>query len=595
MGKQLFYTSRGCFLLIAVLGCIAYSNTFSVPFHWDDRFVIIENPIIKDLRFFIEPSKAEVFQGHFEYSTFRNRYIGYLTFALNYALHGLNVTGYHIVNLFIHIVNALLVWLLVMLTLKTPFLLESRLRNHATQIAVFTALLFVCHPVQTEAVTYIWQRVASLATLFYLLSLVTYIQWRLSTLQLPASRTLDLFTAKNSHLYLGSFLSAVLAMKTKETAFTLPLTVSLYEFIFFRGGRRMRLLCLFPLLLTMLIIPATLLDFDKPFGALISDTGNELRGNTTMTRWDYLFAEFRVIVTYIRLIFFPVNQNIDYDYPAYSSFFDTGVLLSFLLLASIAGTGIFVWKQFRYSAAHSRIIPFGIAWFFICIALESSIIPLNNVIFEHRVYLPSVGVFFALVTVLYMFAEKRGSGGMNRRIVAAGILTVIIALLTGATHARNAVWKDEVTLWKDTVQKSPEKKRPRDSLGLAYNVQGLYEKAIPQFRTSLRIDPSDPDTHYNLGVALQSAGNMSEAIQEYRISIRLNPHPDAYYNLGHAYHSLGLIEKAIEHYTKALRLKPDYQEAHYNLGIAYRTQGRIDKANKNFEAARRLRSASREE
>jgi hypothetical protein len=166
-------------LLIILLSLIAYSNTFNSSFHFDDASVIVENPIIKDLRYFAQPSSARDFRDTFEYHTFKQRYIGYLTFALNYRLHGLNVTGYHFVNIFIHICASLLLYFFIMLTFKTPALHNSAIRNYAGHIALFTALLFACHPLQTQAVTYIWQRVTSLSTMLYLLSLVAYIKWRL--------------------------------------------------------------------------------------------------------------------------------------------------------------------------------------------------------------------------------------------------------------------------------------------------------------------------------------------------------------------------------------------------------------------------------
>jgi hypothetical protein len=153
-------------LLIAAVGLIAYSNTFDVPFLFDDSFFITENPIIKDLNYFVEPSKAKVFKGPSEYETFRLRYIGYLTFALNYKFHVLNVAGYHIFNIAVHIINALLVYWLVLLTLKMPFFRTTYSEVgtlqfppfglHPNAIAFFSALIFVSHPVQTQAVTYIW-------------------------------------------------------------------------------------------------------------------------------------------------------------------------------------------------------------------------------------------------------------------------------------------------------------------------------------------------------------------------------------------------------------------------------------------------------
>jgi hypothetical protein len=179
MEKCILHRSLLPIVLTVLLSLFAYSNTFRVPFQFDDKPVIVENPIIKDLRYFATPSEAKVFTEHFGYHTFRSRYIGYLTFALNYRLHGLDVRGYHILNLLIHISTAVLVYFLIILTFQTPFLRESQMRESCRYIALFASLLFACHPVQTEAVTYIWQRVASLAAMFYVLSIVMYIKARL--------------------------------------------------------------------------------------------------------------------------------------------------------------------------------------------------------------------------------------------------------------------------------------------------------------------------------------------------------------------------------------------------------------------------------
>ncbi len=142
-------------LLIVIISLIAYSNTFDSSFHFDDEPFIVENPIIKDLRNFIQPSSGDL---NFPYmNTIKSRYIGFLTFALNYKLHGLNVAGYHFVNLSVHICTALLLYYFIMLTFKTPSLGNSAIKDYAGHIALFTALLFACHPLQTQAVTYIWQ------------------------------------------------------------------------------------------------------------------------------------------------------------------------------------------------------------------------------------------------------------------------------------------------------------------------------------------------------------------------------------------------------------------------------------------------------
>ncbi|MDP2167408.1 MAG: hypothetical protein Q8J64_03645, partial [Thermodesulfovibrionales bacterium] len=379
--------------LIALLGLLAYSNTFDVPFQWDDKYTFIEgNPIIKDLGYFLEPSKAE---GLELYDTLKTRYVGYLTFALNYKLHGLDVRGYHIVNIAIHIINSLLVYFLVVLTFRTPFLSNPLFLNNPPSppfakgglsegnlIALFSALLFVSHPVQTEAVTYIFQRLASLCAFFYMLSLLLYIKSRLTE-----KKTKYAF-------YAMSLFSAVLAAKTKENAFTLPLVIALYEFFFFKGSINRRMLGLVPLLLTMLIIPLSLTGIDKPAGEIISGIGPITEGYQDILRWDYLFTQFRVIPTYIRLLFLPINQNIDYDYPVYNSFFDLEVLLSFFFLLSIFGSALYLFYRSKFKP-DLRLISFGIFWFFITLSVESSIIPIPMVINEYRLYLPSFGAFAA--------------------------------------------------------------------------------------------------------------------------------------------------------------------------------------------------------
>lgn len=196
--SKVYLLNKYYILLIIVVGLLTYSNTFNSPFHFDDEFYITKNPVIRNLNFFIEPSGAEQFKGNYWFHTLKMRYIGSLTHALNYKLHGLNITGYHIFNLTIHILNAILVYWLVVLTLRTPFGGESPFgesvnrKTHSissasllwrpihpfTYLPLSIALIFVSHPIQTQAVTYITQRFASLATMFYLLSLVMYIRWR---------------------------------------------------------------------------------------------------------------------------------------------------------------------------------------------------------------------------------------------------------------------------------------------------------------------------------------------------------------------------------------------------------------------------------
>ena len=315
-------------LLVISLGLLAYSNTFTATFNFDDIANILGNPVVRNVDPFADPFAVK-----------GSRAVGDFTFAVNYRLNGLDVFGYHLVNLAIHLATALLVYTLVTLTFRTPLLApadEGERGRFSGPIALFAALLFVAHPLQTQAVTYIVQRFTSLAAMFYIGSLVLYIMARLE--QGGSGRRGKLFAAA---CYLLSLLTAVLAMKTKEIAFTLPFTVILYEFMFFRGSIAKRVMFIGAFLLTLAIIPLSMLG-SSGAGQLLGRLEAATMVQTEMPRLDYLFTQFRVIVTYLRLLFFPVEQNLDHDFPVSHSFFNAPVLLSFLLLLAIFGLGIYL-------------------------------------------------------------------------------------------------------------------------------------------------------------------------------------------------------------------------------------------------------------
>jgi tetratricopeptide (TPR) repeat protein len=570
-------------LLITTVGLLAYSNTFNVPFQFDDSHAIVNNPIIKDLNYFVDPSgvKGLILDNFDIYKALKARYIGFVTLALNYSVHGLDVTGYHVVNLTIHIINALLVYYLIVLTFRTPALRRSSLRDRSWFIAALSALLFVSHPIQTQAVTYIVGRLASLTTLFYLLSIVMYIKARTSEDEVfSEERTKIKFIP--IFYYLISITSAVLAMKTKEIAFTLPVIIVIYDFIFLEGSKKRRILYLIPLLLTMLIIPVNLIGFDKPLGEVIADITGETQFQKSISRSEYFFTQLRVIVTYIRLLFLPINQNLDYDYPIYHSLFDPEVFLSFIFLLSVIGSGVYVMYRYRNTIPHTRLMAFGIFWFFITPAVESSIV--LHVIYEHRVYLPSVGFVLVCVTGLAMLMERANSK-MVIRVIVAGVITVVV-ILGGATYGRNRIWQNEITLWEDVVLKSPEKSRPHLSMGNIYFRQNRIDKALLEYQTALKFKPDSSDANNNLGNTYVKQGRFVEAISAYKTAIQFNPdNVAAYYNLGIAYVNQNLYDEAISAYKTAIQFRPDYADAYNNLGVSYAKQNRLDEAISAYKTA----------
>jgi tetratricopeptide (TPR) repeat protein len=590
-------------LTIIFVVLMIYSNAFNVPFQFDDDTNIVHNPAIKDLHYFADPSRAELIDNSIGFSKplFKTRYIGYLTFALNYRLHGLDVMGYHLVNIFIHIFNSLLLYWLMTLTFRTSFVsavgrelpFPDGSRN---LITLFTALFFAVHPIQTQAVTYVVQRFASLATLFYLLSLVLYIKWKI----LKEHKTGQ--SASYAIPYAVSLLSAVLAVKTKEFAFTLPIVMVIYELMFFDGKIIKRILYLIPFFLVILLIPLSLADTGSSLTALtgINEEAVNLSGASgNISRGEYLFTQFRVIVTYIRLLFLPINQNIDYDYPIFSSFLSPPVVLSFLFLLSVIGTGIYLYhlsrSHDRRDRCWLRLISFGIFWFFITLSPESSVIPIKDVIFEHRVYLPSIGFFIALTSSIVTVGTILGNrlSYSNKLLVYVMLLAVIV--LSAATYKRNSMWNDLATIWGENVEASDIKARPHLNLGVAYLAQGRIDEAIREFQISLKLDPYQYSTHINLGIAYFSQGRMDEAINEYQTVLKLSPaYSPAHYNLGTVYLTQGRLTEAISEFKIALRINPDYAEAHYSIGNAYAKQGSIDEAIHELNTALRLNTYNAE-
>jgi protein O-mannosyl-transferase len=578
-------------LLIVVIGLLAYSSSFHGAFVFDDEPQIVNNVVIRDL--------ANFFANASGYYYNPDRFVGTLTFALNYRFGGLDVTGYHAVNLAIHIAAALLVYTFVLLTFRTPQMKESTLAPRARSVALLAAALFVVHPVQTEAVTYIVQRVTSLATLFYLLALVCYARMRVGQESATDGR------GKTAVLYLLSLAAIVLSMRSKEISFTLPLVVTLYEFSFFRGAAGKRLVLLVPILLTLLIIPLTLVNIQKPVGEVIADVSEVTQLQTNLSRWDYLVTQFSVIVTYLRLLILPVGQNVDYDYPVYHSLFTPRVILSFLFLCSLLALAVWLYLKSRFSVTVSdstqnselktqnlsfaalRLIAFGIFWFFITLAVESSVVPIVDVIFEHRVYLPSVGAFIAFSAAL-VFVADRAWGAASLRAAGVGAAIAIVALAC-VTWQRNLVWRDPETLWQDALSKSPGKGRVYYNLGTVLSAQGRTDEAIECFLTAIRLRPTSEE-YNNLGSAYQTKGLFDQAIEMHRRAIDMKPdNAEAYYNLGRAYLSLSeRFDDAIALFSKAIKLDPRYADAYVNLAAAYIKGRRYGDAVKLLEEHRPL-------
>ncbi|MEK6744814.1 MAG: tetratricopeptide repeat protein [Nitrospirota bacterium] len=555
-------------LLIILLCLVTYSNTYQVPFQFDDPSNISENSIVRDLQAFASASTLS-----------KPRSIAYLSFALNYRLHGTRVPGYHVVNLTVHIGASLLVYGIVMLLFRTPVMRQSTLQHRAKWIALFSALLFAAHPVQTQAVTYIVQRMASLAALLYLASFASYLK---SRMPLGGSERAVI----HPFWYGLSILTAVLAMKTKEIAFTLPVIIVFAELLFFKDRPLKRVMVLVPVLVTLFIIPFGMITAAGSTGDMVSDVSGAMRLQTDMSRKEYLFTEIAVVATYLRLLFYPAGQNLDHDYPTYHSFFVPEVILSFLLLALLAGAAVvMLYRDYRTSRP-GTLTAFGTLFFFITLLVESSIMPIADVIFEHRLYLPSMGIFIAVTSALWAAADRIHSRWALAERLVLTVLTIAVLSSASLAYARNTVWQSEVKLWMDVVQKSPMKARAYNGLGLAFYHLQEYERAMAELSKAITLHPTYAVAFNNLGNTLHAYGRIERAIDMQTRAIELDGSNLVFYdNRGLSYAALGDHDRAIDDHLKAIDLDPTYAKARHNLGFALYAAGRYARAQEEYSRA----------
>jgi len=381
--RQLFFRHLIAIGLIAGVALLAYSNTFHVPFHFDDRPNITENPNVQ-IKVFTWDRVERLVKNTYKETI---RVFSYFTLALNYYFGGFNVFGYHLVNFVIHIASGIFLYWFLMLTFNLPSL-SGKYGAISYKVALFSSLIFISHPIQTQSVTYIVQRMASMAGMFYLLSLVLYVKGRLTT-------------GRPRILYFGGMgLSYLLGVFSKENVAILPLFIVLYEFYFFQRldltpkGRKI----VFGLVGALLILGAFgLIIWGRRYFNLIIE-GYEYR---TFTMSERVLTQFRIVLYYVTLLIYPhpSRLNLDYDFPISKTILDPPTtLLSILLVAGLIGYSI-------WTAKRRPMISFCILWYFGNLVVESSIFPLEMV-YEHRLYLPAVGPFVLFSLMVIRGIEK---------------------------------------------------------------------------------------------------------------------------------------------------------------------------------------------
>lgn len=524
--------------VIAAAALAAYGNSLRGPFVFDDIGSIAGNPTLRRLGSLavLDPPRDITVGG---------RPILNLSLALNYALGGTEVWGYHAANLLIHVLCGLLLFGIVRRTLARS---GAPAAGGALASAFAAALLWTVHPLQTEAVTYVIQRAESLMALFYLLTLYGFIR----ALEAGAARS-------RAAAWLAlSWLSCLLGMGTKEVMVSAPLIVLLYDRTFaagsFRAAWRARRGYYLALAATWI-----------PLALLVAQAGN--RGGSasfegTLSWMGYARIQAYALVRYLRLAVWPRPLVFFYGSAAVGG---KGVLaLDSILVAGLAAATV---------AALVRRPRWGFlgACFFAILAPSSSIVPvLTETMAEHRVYLALAPLAVAAVLAIRAAAGRR---------LGLALVLICAAALAAATRARNAVYATGLSLWSDTVAKVPNNAVARNNLGAALAAAGRLGPAEEQFAAAVRLSPNYADGWNNLGVTALELGRPAEALADYAQALRYRPdEPRAHFNLGVALAQLGRAGEAIGQYREALRIDPDYPSGHYNLGTVLLQQDRAAEA-----------------
>ena len=548
--------------LILLAGLLAYLNTLPNAFIFDDEPWILHNERIRSL------SNVD------ELLTATNRPLMDLSFAVNYALGETNPAGYHLFNLIIHALAGLTLYGLIRRTLNLPALRDVYGR-YARGVACVIALLWLLHPLNTQAVTYTVQRGESMMGLFYLLTLYCFVR----------------FTTGGGKLWaVGSVLACLLGVGCKEVIATAPLVVLLYDWTFLKQSLREMLRERWPVYLGLFATWVPLAWFVmRTLGSGEDASAGFALEDKLLTRWTYLLTQPGVIVeVYLRKAFWPNPLVLDYQWrpaipgdtpdSAVMRLFMQNVLWQGLVVVGLLCLSLFGVMKRRWWGF------LGLS-FFLILAPTSSLMPIADLAVEHRMYLSLIAV--VCFVVLAVFAVLRRGLPGDKPLTYGLVLSVILCLtLAMLTIARNADYRTKISIWDSVVLAQPLNPRGWHNLGSALDAQGRTDEAMACYEQVLKIVPSYAAAHYGIGTIWLERGNMPMAIERFEKAIELNPNDTAAHaHLGKALLLSGRLEQARSSLEKAIGLGPTYARAYEYLGLFHLAQQDLPGAIKSFRLA----------
>lgn len=566
--------------LICVCGVIIYFATVHSPFIYDDAHAIEDNPYIKNL------SKFQQMVG---VQNIFNRSILLFTFSVNHAIGQLDVFGYHLINLMLHLCVGIMLYFLTMelLTIENPALTQTFQR-----LPLAVSLIHIFNPINVESVTYLSSRSSVLVTLFYLSSFYLFIRFVNSKEKKKKW--------KNIHYPIVIFFLFYLGLGTKEIIVTLPIIAVLYLWVHSSTKNFHKFLPELAVILIPLII-YLLYRYVQMGNLLVIKTDPY---SYMIDRSLYILTQIKVVISYyfVKLIF-PINLNFEPDIRLVSGFLDWEWVVSLIIGVCIA-IGIFYQK--------SILLKCAFIWALITILPTSSIIPLKQIATEHRTYLPGLGINMGL-GILFL-------RGVSHRKLIPPTLFIFLVIYGLLAMKRSLDYRSEINLWQDTVRKSPYKSMVHNNMGTAYLSKERLKEARKSFEVSSALSPSSTDPYINMGhidarnkewdkaklkydLALKLGANRSqvffnsglmrlklnkpaEALPFLLEAIKIKNHRPLYHQeLGNAFRMLKQYDSALKSYRKVLELEPNYVEAQNNIGVIFWNLKILDKAELEFKKA----------
>jgi len=529
------------------MGILVYGNHLHNTFQFDSVPYIqnnlnLENPeSILNLKFWA--------------SGFFSRGLLSISMAFNAYLDGLRPFGYHVLNLSLHIFNAILIFCIFQ---KVLINFKNQIQTGGNNVAIsfFAAAIFLVHPIQTESVVYIISRSEIFASTFYLLGFLLF------QIYLDSDTKQQLL--KKYILPIAIIFLIVAGFSVKQTLVTFPLIIFLYYIAVCPLDS--------PVIKNLLkwkwlVISSVPIFLSLLFYKLLSDETfliGPSNPDEMVGRANYILSQPAVVVFYyLKKILFPINLNIDPDIEVITQLLSVGFITG---IATIALVFYFFWKREEW-----RFYLFFLAWYFIVLSPSSSIITLHDLAAEHRVYLALPGIIFVLVFGVFQCGEKLFEfKNIDKSVFGILILCQFTLLLGALSIERNKVWRTELSLWQDTYEKSPDKVRPLINLARAHSIEGNNKDAVRYYEESLAKGAGIFVTHYNLGELYLKDGRVEDAIVRFQTALQLDPKtPETYAKLGEIYLAQKKWELADFYFKKCIEIETRFPHVFKNLGILH--------------------------